>query len=170
MASSQTEDAPIQPIADVSSHSQASPPLSTHSSYSGCGSGSDSDADGQPRQTRLERPRLSSRKPSGSIVVHKSHQIEIEEEEYPPDDARAMSPRRNSEDLERLGREARATLQEQAKTLQSSLQALAERIDEVRIDHDKLESENKFLQDYIGGLTRTMSKGDLGPGKNKSKK
>lgn len=49
----------------------------------------------------------------------------------------------------------------QAKTLQSSLQALADRIDEVKLDHDKLESENRFLQDYIGGLTRTMSKGDI---------
>jgi short coiled-coil protein len=49
----------------------------------------------------------------------------------------------------------------QAKTLQSSLQALADKIDEVKSDHDKLESENKFLQDYIGGLTRTMSKGDI---------
>lgn len=50
----------------------------------------------------------------------------------------------------------------QARTLQSSLAALAERIDEVRSDHDKLESENKLLQDYIGGLTRTMSKDGLG--------
>ncbi len=46
----------------------------------------------------------------------------------------------------------------QARTLQSSLAALAEKIDEVKQDHDKLEGENKFLQDYIGGLTRTMSK------------
>lgn len=45
--------------------------------------------------------------------------------------------------------------------MQSSLAALAERIDEVKSDHDKLENENKFLQDYIGGLTRTMSKGEL---------
>lgn len=95
--------------------------------------------------------------------------------DYPPDDARAMSPRRNSEDLERLGKEMREALKEyvvysksssfnsnitssQARTLQSSLAALAERIDEVKSDHDKLESENRFLQDYIGGLTRTMSK------------
>lgn len=58
-----------------------------------------------------------------------------------------------------------------AQTLQSSLAALAERIDEVKFDHDKLESENKFLQDYIGGLTRTMSKGEIsstsGSGKGK---
>lgn len=53
------------------------------------------------------------------------------------------------------------TMSSQAKALQSSLQALAEKIDEVKLDHDKLESENRFLQDYIGGLTRTMSKGDI---------
>ena len=120
------------------------------------------------RTARLERPKLANRVPSGSIVVHKSNPIEIEGEQYPPDDARAMSPRRNSEDLQKLGEEARQSLKDHAKRLQSSLAALAERIDEVKSDHDKLESENRFLQDYIGGLTRTMSKGDLGSGgKNK---
>jgi len=59
-----------------------------------------------------------------------------------------------------------------AQILQSSLAALAERIDEVKSDHDKLESENKFLQEYIGGLTRTMSKGEIGStsGSGKGKK
>jgi short coiled-coil protein len=58
----------------------------------------------------------------------------------------------------------------QARTLQSSLQALAERIDEVKSDHDKLESENRFLQDYIGGLTRTMSQRDIGGSSGKTGK
>lgn len=49
----------------------------------------------------------------------------------------------------------------QAKALQSSLQALAERIEAVKSDHDKLENENRFLQDYIGGLTRNMTKTDV---------
>jgi hypothetical protein len=49
----------------------------------------------------------------------------------------------------------------QAKSLQSSLQALAERIDAVKSDHDKLENENKILQDYIGGLTRNMTKSEM---------
>ena len=105
---------------------------------------------------------------------------------YPPDDARAMSPRRSSADVEKLSEGARLHLKEcvrpkestvvwltrlssQALTLQSSLAALAERIDEVKSDHDKLESENKFLQDYIGGLTRTISRGDLG-GSGRGKK
>lgn len=90
-----------------------------------------------------------------------------------------MSPRRNSEDIERLERGVRESLKEyvtagsplflptdfydrQARNLQSSLAALAEKIDEVKSDHDKLENENRFLQDYIGGLTRTMSKDNLG--------
>lgn len=59
----------------------------------------------------------------------------------------------------------------QAKSLQSSLQALAERIDAVKTDHDKLENENKFLQDYIGGLTRNMTKSDTTPrGSTKARK
>ncbi|KAJ5232200.1 hypothetical protein N7468_005156 [Penicillium chermesinum] len=124
-------------------------------------SSSISDAETE-RRGRSERPRMASRKPSASILVPRDHpEIEIEEEEFPPDDARAMSPRRNSADLERLGKEARQTLQEQAKALQSSLQALAERIDAVQSDHDKLQSQNKILQDYIGGLTRNMTKSEM---------
>ncbi|KAK5349839.1 hypothetical protein LTR61_006545 [Exophiala xenobiotica] len=73
-----------------------------------------------------------------------------------------MSPRRNSHDIERLERDVRQSLKEQARNLQSSLAALAEKIDEVKNDHDKLENENRFLQDYIGGLTRTMSRDNLG--------
>ncbi|KAJ5748532.1 uncharacterized protein N7511_010228 [Penicillium nucicola] len=134
------------------------------SSLSSSSSISDAETD---RRGRSERPRMASRKPSASILVPRDHpEIEIEEEEFPPDDARAMSPRRNSADLERLGKEARQTLQDgkknrQAKALQSSLQALAERIDAVKSDHDKLENENKILQDYIGGLTRNMTKSEM---------
>ena len=58
----------------------------------------------------------------------------------------------------------------QAKSLQSSLQALAERIDTVKNDHDKLENENKFLQDYIGGLTRNMTKTDTPKSSTKARK
>lgn len=39
-------------------------------------------------------------------------EIEIREEEFPLDDARAMSPRRNSADVERLVQEARQALTE----------------------------------------------------------
>ena len=67
----------------------------------------------QERKSRADRPRLASRKPSASILVPRDHpEIEIQQEEFPPDDARAMSPRRNSADVNRLGREARETLEE----------------------------------------------------------
>lgn len=83
-----------------------------HTSSLSSSSSSISDAEPE-RRSRAERPRMASRKPSASILVPRDHpEIEIEEEEFPPDDARAMSPRRNSADLERLGKEARQTLQE----------------------------------------------------------
>ena len=44
-----------------------------------------------------------------------------------------------------------------AKVLQSGLIAIAEKIEGVKADHEKLEKENLALQDYIGGLTRSMS-------------
>lgn len=40
------------------------------------------------------------------------------------------------------------TLFRQAKTLQSGLLALLDRVDKVREEHDKLEGENRFLQEY----------------------
>lgn len=48
-----------------------------------------------------------------------------------------------------------------AMTLQSGLNALAEKIEAVKSDHDKLERQNVALQDYIGGLTKSMSRSDL---------
>lgn len=48
-----------------------------------------------------------------------------------------------------------------ALTLQSGLNALAEKIEVVKSDHDKLERQNVALQDYIGGLTKSMSRTDL---------
>ena len=54
-----------------------------------------------------------------------------------------------------------------ARSLQSGLNALAEKIESVKSDHDKLEKQNIALQDYIGGLTRSMSKTDLTSSKAK---
>ena len=117
-----------------------------------------SDSAPATRRSRPHRPSLPNRPESSSIIISKDKEIfQTSRAPYDADDARAMSPRRNSQDLKRLSAGARQSLKDQARTLQSSLQALAERIDEVRADHDKLESENKFLQDYIGGLTRTMT-------------
>jgi hypothetical protein len=63
------------------------------------------------RSTEPKTPKLTGLEPS--IIVPRDHpEIEIQEEEFPPDDARTMSPRRSSVDIERLGQEARQTLKE----------------------------------------------------------
>lgn len=55
------------------------------------------------------RPRLPSRKSSGTMII--SRDAAPVEMDIEPDDARAMSPRRSSEDIESLGKEARDELQ-----------------------------------------------------------
>jgi hypothetical protein len=62
-----------------------------------------------------KRPRLVSRKPSGTIIVPREHpRVELQEgdEVFDEDDARAMSPRRSSQDLEKMSEDARAQLNE----------------------------------------------------------
>ena len=65
--------------------------------------------------SRLEslRPKLGSRHSSGTIIISREQQdVVTPSGEYPPDDARAMSPRRNSAETEKLGEAARASVQE----------------------------------------------------------
>lgn len=110
-------------------------------------------------RSRPARPRLPDRARSTSSIIPKGTETRQKvKPEYPPTDARAMSPRRNAAEVQELEAGVRRSLQEHAQSLQSSLAALAQRVDEVRQDHDKLETENRFLQEYIGGLTRNMSK------------
>ncbi|CCX32026.1 hypothetical protein FPQ18DRAFT_105215 [Pyronema domesticum] len=73
-------------------------------------------------------------------------------------DPRNMSPRRDSEELDQLGAEAKARLEAQAQTLQSGLRALLDRVEKVREEHDRLEGENRFLQEYIGSLVATSNR------------
>lgn len=67
-------------------------------------SGSASEAEGTSRNgQRQQRPKLHTRKSSGTIVVPAAtSQIEVDEEEYDEGDARTMSPRRSSEEVDRL--------------------------------------------------------------------
>lgn len=65
------------------------------------------------KNKHLERPKLGTRKSSGTIIVPRDDpRVEIQpgEEAFDEDDARAMSPRRNSEDLEKMSQDARAQL------------------------------------------------------------
>ena len=61
--------------------------------------------------SKLARPHLGSRKSSGTIIIPRdSPQVELKEEEYDDGDARTMSPRRCSEEIEKMGQEARQAL------------------------------------------------------------
>ncbi|KAI5797402.1 hypothetical protein DFH27DRAFT_101680 [Peziza echinospora] len=70
--------------------------------------------------------------------------------------------------------EAKAILEEQSKALQSGLIALLDRVDKVKEEHDKLETENQFLQEYIGSLMATSKitgsapPGGVGSGSNRA--
>ncbi|KAK1829977.1 hypothetical protein QBC39DRAFT_120569 [Podospora conica] len=102
------------------------------------------------------RPRLPSRKSSGTMIIHRDS-VDTAPADLPlgPDDVRSMSPRRSSEDIETLGKAAREELQRHAKALQDSLLILFDRIEAVKEEHDKLDNNNKFLQKYIGDLMTT---------------
>ncbi|KAL5326341.1 hypothetical protein ACEPPN_004025 [Leptodophora sp. 'Broadleaf-Isolate-01'] len=149
MALASTIDVTTPPIPSVAQpNTTPSPPLSSLTTSF------DSERD---RPARIERPKLTS--PESSIIVPRDHpEIEIQEEEFPPDDARAMSPRRNSADVERLVQEARQALKEYAteqplsEISQSSLAVLTQQIDELKRGQDKLATENKSLRDCIGDL------------------
>lgn len=80
------------------------------------------------------------------MIVSRDHSATIVEPEFEEGDVRTMSPRRSSEEVDKLGEEARRDLMEQAKTLQSSLQAIVDRVETVKSEHEKLEGGNKFLQ------------------------
>jgi hypothetical protein len=99
---------------------------------------------------------MHTRKSSGTIIVSRDHStIGVLREDYDEGDARAMSPRRSSEEVDRLEEGARQALIEQAKQLQASLLSIVDRVETVRNEHEKLEGGNKFLQSYIGELMQT---------------
>lgn len=59
------------------------------------------------------RPRLSSRRSSGTIIIPRDSEIvEVDAEVYDEGDARAMSPPRSTEEVDKMTEEARATLTE----------------------------------------------------------
>ncbi|KAI0966788.1 hypothetical protein F4678DRAFT_266530 [Xylaria arbuscula] len=122
---------------------------------------SDSSSSSSVDQTEMHapvptRPRLITRKSSGPLIVPRdSSEVGPIAHEYEADDVRAMSPRRTSEDLENIGREAREELHRHATALQESLLMLFHRIEAVKEEHDKLDNNNKFLQKYIGDLMST---------------
>lgn len=123
---------------------QLESPLSSSSDSSAVASEDDSMR--PSGSNRLSRPKLGSRKSSGTMIVPRDQQDTVVDEEIEEGDVRTMSPRRNSEEVDKLGEEARRDLIEQAKVLQTSLQAIVDKVETVKSEHEKLEGGNKFLQ------------------------
>lgn len=110
-AFTQSQDTiPLPSIAHPSAFTVASSLPSNGQSSSNSSDPEDTDPDS--RVVLAPRPRNSIRKISGTNIVPRDHpDIEMKEENYPPDDARAMSPRRSSVEIEKIGAEARKALQ-----------------------------------------------------------
>jgi hypothetical protein len=161
--SEQSSSAPYPTVAVFDTDRRSSYPddMSTTSSM-----GSVSDQDQPKTGDPTLRPRLGSRKSSGTIIIPRdSPHVELKEEEYDDGDARTMSPRRSSEEIEKMGQDARQALIEQAKALQASLMEIVDRVEVVKSEHEKLEGGNKFLQSYIGELMQTSKLTSSGAGK-----
>jgi len=106
------------------------------------------------------------------IVPRESTEMVVDDD-IEEGDVRTMSPRRNSEEVDKLGEEARKDLIQQAKVLQTSLQAIVDKVETVKTEHEKLEGGNKFLQSYIGELMQTSKITSSAPpkkGKGRSNK
>lgn len=137
------------------------------SSVSSSGSESHDSDDHVIHQPIPMRPRLPSRRSSGPLVVPRdSLDVGPVECNFGPDDVRAMSPRRTSEDIDKIGRAAREEMKRHAQALQDSLVSIFNRIEAVREEHNKLDNHNRFLQRYIGELMST-SKITASGGRNK---
>jgi hypothetical protein len=70
---------------------------------------------------------------------------------------RCTSPRRDNTAIERIGREKVEVLRKEAQLIQESLTDILDRIVKVKEECDRLRSENRFLQDYIGNLMSTSN-------------
>jgi len=128
-----------------------------------------SDDDSISLDVRQSRPQLGMRKSSGTMIVSRDIAETIVDPDLDENDVRSMSPRRNSEEVDKLGEEARKDLIEQAKLLQTSLQAIVDRVEAVKSEHEKLEGGNKFLQSYIGELMQSSRVTSTAPPKTKAK-
>lgn len=61
--------------------------------------------------TKLQRPKMAQRKSSDTMIIPRNAPTEGPKKEFPPDDARAMSPRRSSEETDKMVVAARLSLE-----------------------------------------------------------
>ena len=123
--------------------------------------------------------------PTTAIHPGKDYEQVKKPTKYPPGDARSMSPKRNSRELELLETNIRKTLRKwvslslhctiyftstsrvvtacslrQADHIQLSLGALAQKIREVKVNHHQLEEDNMILRENLSRLSQTVADKD----------
>lgn len=92
-------------------HSSQPHPIERSDSSTSTTPSDQNDEDSIIHQPIPMRPRLPSRRSSGPLVVPRdSSAVGPIDSDYGPDDVRSMSPRRTSEDIDKLGKEAREEL------------------------------------------------------------
>lgn len=64
------------------------------------------------QSSKPARPALGTRKSSGTIIIPRDSPTVEVHEQYDANDARAMSPRRSGDDIEKMGNDARQALEE----------------------------------------------------------
>ncbi|MCJ1309486.1 hypothetical protein MMC25_003146 [Agyrium rufum] len=111
------------------------------------------------RTTAQSHPTIDlHRNNSSSMIIPRDAVVNpTPSEEYPPDDARAMSPRRTGAETDKLGDEARDNVRRHAIEQQQKLSEIADELDEAKAAHERIERQNVALQEYIGGLTQHVS-------------
>ncbi|KAL9006866.1 MAG: hypothetical protein Q9188_000397 [Gyalolechia gomerana] len=160
-----TPDAAIDPFTSSSipavtkaDHTTVSPPTPPASQST---SNTSTDTDEDSNRSKLTRPRLMQRKSSGTMIIPRDAPTEAPPQQFPPDDARAMSPRRSSEETDKMLVSARLSIEKRAQDMQSGLAAIATQIETVSKNCESLDRQNQALQDAIGDMTRSLSRESL---------
>ncbi|KAL8830916.1 MAG: hypothetical protein Q9170_005518 [Blastenia crenularia] len=124
-------------------------------------SNASTDTDEDINRYKLTRPQLTQRKSSGTMIIPRDAPTQAPPQDFPPDDARAMSPRRSSEETDKMLVSARLSIEKRAQDMQSGLAAIATQIETVSKNCESLDRQNQALQDAIGDMTRSLSRESL---------
>ncbi|KAL8871416.1 MAG: hypothetical protein Q9174_002740 [Haloplaca sp. 1 TL-2023] len=116
-------------------------------------------------ETKLQRPKMTSRKSSDTMIIPRDAPTVAPKKEFPPDDARAMSPRRSIEETEKIGVDVSASVHQDYLNKQKELANLQSRVEAMRSTTDTLDSNNQAIQGAIGEMTRSLSNQSLPPKK-----
>ncbi|KAL8951853.1 MAG: hypothetical protein Q9222_002201 [Ikaeria aurantiellina] len=82
-------------------------------------------------------------------------------QDFPPDDGRALGPRRSTEETDKMRVSARQSIEKRAQDMQSGFEAIATQIESVSKNCESLDRQNQALQDTIGDMKKSLSRESL---------